>query len=222
MFGNFDPILLIYKVPVILLSLAFHEFSHAMISNALGDPTAKNRGRLTLNPIKHLDILGTLMLFVSNFGWAKPVPINPAHYRDRKKGTMLVSLAGPLSNVILALVFSIPMLYIRLKYGIRWLDSFDIVSILYNLSTLFYMINISLAIFNILPIPPLDGSKILSGLLPSKYYFRMLQYESYVGVGFLLLIFAFPQLLSKVLSPFYWVFDTAISFIVKPIINMLL
>lgn len=222
MFGNIDPVLLIYKVPVILLSLSFHEFSHAMVSYALGDPTAKNRGRLTLNPIKHLDILGTIMLFVSNFGWAKPVPINPVHYRDQKKGTMLVSLAGPLSNIILAIIFSVPMFYIRFKYGVRWLDSFDVISILYNLCTLFYIVNISLAVFNILPFPPLDGSKILSGFLPSKYYFRLLQYENYIAVGFLLIVFAFPEVLSKVMSPFFWVFDTAITFIVKPIMNMLL
>jgi Zn-dependent protease len=93
---RYPPIILIYLVPVILISITFHEVSHAYCSHRLGDPTAKNMGRLTLNPLKHLDILGTIMILVSGFGWAKPVPINPMYYKDKKKGTMLVGLAGPL------------------------------------------------------------------------------------------------------------------------------
>ena len=97
--------IIIYLLPVILVSITIHELAHGYISYKLGDPTAKNAGRLTLNPLKHLDILGTIMILISGFGWAKPVPINPIYYRDRKKGTMLVSLAGPLSIFFLHYFF---------------------------------------------------------------------------------------------------------------------
>lgn len=217
-----DPRIIIYLIPAVLLSLSFHEFSHAFVSYKLGDPTAKNQGRLTLNPLKHLDVLGTIMILVSRFGWAKPVPINPMYYKDRKKGTMLVSLAGPLSNIILAFVFSLPMIYIQTRYGIRRIGSFDNISILYNLSLMFYIININLAVFNILPVPPLDGSKILSGILPQRQYFKMVQYENYIAVIFLLLVFIFPGVLFRIMSPFVWIIETAVKSLAIPIVNALL
>jgi len=217
-----DPGNVIYLIPAILISLSFHEFSHAFVSYKLGDPTAKNMGRLTLNPFKHLDILGTIMLLVARFGWAKPVPINPMYYRDRRKGVMLVSLAGPLSNVLLALAFSVPMLYIQAKYGIRGARYFDATSIMYNLSVFFYVININLAVFNILPVPPLDGSKILSAVLPPSRYYKLLQYENYIAVVFLLIVFIFPGLLYKIMSPFIFVIELAVKAIAVPIVRALL
>jgi Zn-dependent protease len=214
-----DPRNVIYLIPVVLLSLSFHEFSHAYISYKLGDPTAKNLGRLTLNPLKHLDILGTIMILVSRFGWAKPVPINPVYYKDRRKGVMLVSLAGPLSNILLAFIFSFPMLYIYEMYGEPRIISLDITAIIYYFSLTFYTININLAVFNILPIPPLDGSKILAGLIPSGRYYRIMQYENYIAIIFLVLVFAFPRVLYTIMSPFIWVIETAIKSITIPIIS---
>lgn len=222
---------ILFLVPVILLSLSLHELSHAYISYRLGDPTAKNMGRLSLNPLKHLDILGTIMILVSSLqgfgiGWAKPVPINPMYYKDRRKGTMLVSVAGPLSNILLAFIFAFPLFYIRNKYsipsGMLLVPSFHWEVILYNLSLLFFSININLAVFNIIPVPPLDGSKILSGVLPTRQYFKLMQYENYIGLVFLLLIFVFPGILSTIMHPFTWAIETAINFIVNPIINMIL
>lgn len=206
---------------MLLVSFTIHELSHAYVSYRLGDPTPRNQGRLTLNPLKHLDILGTLMLLLYQFGWAKPVNTNPTYYRDRKKGVMLVSIAGPLSNVLLALLFAFPLIYIRQKYGDQGLLSFSPTAMLYNLSYFFYSININLAVFNILPVPPLDGSKILSGILPSRYYFKLMEYENYTGLIFLVVMFAFPSILTTILSPFQWVVVTAIKFIVNPIMNML-
>jgi Zn-dependent protease len=231
---RYPPIILIYLVPVILISITFHEVSHAYCSHRLGDPTAKNMGRLTLNPLKHLDILGTIMILVSGFGWAKPVPINPMYYKDKKKGTMLVGLAGPLSNIMLAFLFSFPMAYLGSKYGNARIDamfsvdqlyifnSFSPIPILFNLSRFFYIININLAVFNILPVPPLDGSRVLSGILPQRQYFKIMQYENYIAVIFLLLIFIFPGILYKVMFPFIWLLETSIRFIALPLLKILL
>lgn len=212
----------LYLAPVILLSLSFHEFSHAFVSYKLGDPTAKYQGRLTLNPLKHLDILGTIMMFVAKIGWAKPVPINPMYYKNRKKGTILVSIAGPLSNILLALIFCFPMVFLQAKYPINLLGYFHPLTIIYTICLLFFIVNINLAVFNIIPVPPLDGSKILSGILPSRYYFKLMEYENYIGILFLIIVLVFPNQLSYVMSLIARPIQLAIFNIVSPIINMLL
>jgi len=152
-----------------------------------------------------LDVLGTIMLLVSSFGWAKPVPINPMYYKNRRQGTMLVSFAGPVSNLILAVVFYIPKYYISQKYNVNinseFINSWDYRAIIFNLGSVFVIINIGLAAFNLLPFPPLDGSKILGGFLPPKYYYTMLSYENYISIAFLLIIFVAPGILSLIMSP---------------------
>lgn len=195
----------VYIILVILISLSFHEFSHAFISYRLGDPTAKYQGRLTLNPVRHLDPLGTIMMVASmiggaGIGWAKPVPINPMYYKNRKTGTMLVSVAGPLSNLLLSFVFIFPMLFINSRFDINALDSSDINIIIFTVSRMFVLTNISLAVFNLLPVPPLDGSKILSGILPTKQYYKFMQYENYIGIAFILFIFVFPGILRGIFN----------------------
>jgi len=215
--GNFL-INFIYAIPAILISLSFHEMAHAYASYRLGDPTAKRLGRLSMNPLKHLDPVGTLMLVVSvysgfGFGWAKPVPIDPSYYKNYKRGTAVVSLAGPLSNLLLAFVFSFPMALIAAKNGLTadiiynsrysiLYNSFSLEAILFNISRYFYLINIGLAVFNIIPIPPLDGSKILAVVLPSKAYFGLMRYERYIGLVLLALMAVKPGILSTVMWPF--------------------
>jgi Zn-dependent protease len=209
---------LLLSFPVIIISLTFHEFSHAYVSYRLGDPTAKNLGRLTLNPLKHLELFGTLMMLIARVGWAKPVPINPMYYRDRRKGTMLVSLAGPLSNILLALIFAFPMYYLEYKYYVPK----GISQVLYDLCYLFYILNLNLAVFNIIPVPPLDGSKIMAGVLPSRQYFKMLEYQNYFMIGFLILVFIFPGALSFILRPLINLVSIAIGTIVRPILGIFL
>lgn len=214
----------LYLIPVILISLSFHELSHAYISWRLGDPTAKNNNRLSLNPLAHLDILGTIMILVSGFGWAKPVPINPMYYRDRRKGVLLVSLAGPLSNILLAFVISFPMIYLESKYKIArgsFFSLLDYRALIYNFCFILFITNLNLAVFNIIPVPPLDGSKILSGILPSRQYFKLIQYENIIGVIFLLVVFAFPRVLNIIMDPFITALSMGIDFIVKPIMSIL-
>jgi Zn-dependent protease len=229
---------LIYLIPVVLISLSFHELSHAFVSYRLGDPTAKNLGRITLNPLRHLDPLGTLLLVIAYFsrlpiiGWAKPVPINPSYYRDYKKGTMLVSLAGPLSNILLAFIFSFPMAVIGVKNGVPLENLFNSSlsyigngyspeMMLFNLSSMFFIVNIGLAVFNIIPVPPLDGYKILSGVLPTKQYFKLMQYENYIGIIFMVIVFMAPGLLNNILWPFRKLISLAIFYIVNPFISVL-
>ena len=166
----------------VLMAITFHETAHGYVAYRLGDPTAKNQGRLTLNPIAHLDLIGALMMFVFGFGWAKPVPVNPFYLEgDRTKGMMLVSVAGPLTNLIIS--FAAYFIYVAGSgfAGIPFLSIF--------LSTT-VTLNIYLAVFNLIPIPPLDGSKILAGLLPKATAYKFLNtVEQYGFLILMLLIF---------------------------------
>ena len=225
---NHDITYYICLIPIVLLSLAFHEFSHAFVSNKLGDPTARNAGRLTLNPIRHLDPLGTLMIIVSSlqgfgFGWAKPVPISPRYYKNARSGTMLVSLAGPLSNLLLAFIFAFPFFYYREAWNPDILSNtaLNFLKSLIQLSTLGLFINLSLAVFNLIPVPPLDGSKILSGFLPSKYYFKMMQYENYIGLIFLAIILIRPGIISAILGPVVDFLISIFKIVIVPIVRLL-
>lgn len=158
---------LIFQLIIVLFSVVIHEVAHGTAANYLGDPTAKNEGRLTLNPLAHLDIWGSvlvpLFLVLANLpviGWAKPVPFNPYNLRDQKKGPAIIGAAGPLSNLAVAIMFGLT---------IRVFLFFGINSSMIDFFAIIVYINIFLAIFNLFPIPPLDGSKLLFALLPTKY-----------------------------------------------------
>jgi Zn-dependent protease len=177
----------IILAPPLLLALTFHEFAHGYAAFRLGDPTAQASGRLTMNPLKHLDLLGTIAFFIFHFGWAKPVPVNPAYFKDPRKDMLWVALAGPMSNLVLAIVSALMVKgVVLLEQSIP--DSVLGEAILVLLqSTLIasVWINLVLCIFNFLPIPPLDGSRILSGILPPALARSYLSIERY---GFVLLI----------------------------------
>lgn len=192
----------ILMIPVLLISLTFHEFSHGYIAYRLGDNTAKDAGRLSLNPLKHLDPVGTLMMFVARIGWAKPVPVNPAYFRNRKAGMVLTSLAGPLSNLVMAFVVAFP-LQITVLTGYKAIDAGNgVVYYLFQFLLLLFYVNVNLAIFNLFPIPPLDGSKILSAIFPADLYFRFMRYEQYIGLAFLVIIMFFRTGFGEVIGFF--------------------
>lgn len=178
-----------------------HEVAHGYVSYLLGDPTAKNAGRLTLNPLKHLDPLGTLTLLLTQMiGWAKPVPINPAYYRDYRKGILLVSLAGPMANYAVMILFALVLkVLIAISAGSGGASAEYILRPMISIAVAGVFINSLLGTFNLLPIPPLDGSKILACLLPGHLAARYMRLERY---GFIiLLLLAFSGGLSIILSP---------------------
>lgn len=178
---------IILLAPPILLALSFHEFSHGWVANKLGDPTAKLAGRLSMNPLVHLDPIGTLMIFLVRFGWARPVPVDPRYFSKPKRDMLLVSVAGPGANMILALLSG---LLLRLFHGgVFNFFPHNILQPLYLMVKFSLQINLALAIFNLLPIPPLDGSKILYGILPPQYdhIFNSLErYGGFVLMGLIL------------------------------------
>jgi len=171
---------IILAVPTILIASTVHEYAHGWVAYKLGDPTAKAAGRLTLNPLKHIDPIGALCMILFRFGWSKPVPINEYNFEKRELGTALTAIAGPVSNMFLALLAGLINLIFR-----PGLDT-----ILGGILVTFASINISLAVFNLLPIPPLDGHKIVRALLPKKirYYWEKLEKFSII----LILIFILP------------------------------
>ena len=198
---------LLLRLPVVLMAITIHEYAHGYAAYKMGDPTAKFQGRLSMNPLAHMDLLGALCMILFRFGWAKPVPINPNNFRNRKKGTVIVSLAGPLSNLFLALVGAV-VCGVLLRVG-TYVEGGMFMYALQLIFTQMLVINISFAVFNIIPVPPLDGSKILGAILPSKYYFRFMQYERY---GFIiLLVLIYTGILNGILG-----------FLINPILDSML
>lgn len=192
---------LIILAPPVLLALTFHEFAHGLMAYRLGDPTAKAAGRLTLNPLKHLDPLGTLAFFVIKIGWAKPVPVNPRYFRNPKKDMLWVALAGPLTNLALAVISALLTKLVWLLAALLpYSTMLKAILLPFNAMLVASVwINLVLCIFNFLPIPPLDGSKILMGMLPDQLAVSYQKIEKY---GFILiLILAFSGLLSRLILP---------------------
>lgn len=169
----------IYIVVAALFAIILHEIAHGLVSTWLGDPTPKRQGRLSLNPLKHLDPIGTLCLIFFHVGWAKPVVVNPDYYKNKKRGMALVALAGPLMNFLLA-IFSIIIMAIFVKVNAYS----NVLIIIYNFLLYFSVINLGLGLFNLIPIPPLDGSRILGAFLKDDTYGQYMKYERY---GFIII-----------------------------------
>ena len=160
-FSNIDPQIIVLLIPALVFSLSFHEFAHAWMAYRLGDSTAARMGRLTLNPMSHLDPIGSLALLLMGFGWAKPVPVDPRYLKNPRKDMVKVAAAGPISNIILAIIAA---LVLRLLF-----DSDFLSNSVKTFFIIFMQINITLAVFNLLPVPPLDGSQILSPFLEKQF-----------------------------------------------------
>ncbi len=192
---------IILLAPPILLALTLHEFAHGYVAYRLGDPTAKSLGRLTLNPISHLDPIGTIAFFLINIGWAKPVPVNGMYFRNPKKDMLWVALAGPVTNLCLAVASAIVAKILYLLYSglpdVFFVNAFFI-PVLAMLEASIW-INLVLCVFNFLPIPPLDGSRILMGVLPDE---MARSYASFERYGFIvILLLAFTGVLSSLILP---------------------
>ncbi len=210
-----DPVYLLILLPAVVLSLSFHEFAHAFTAVRLGDNTPRMTGRYTLNPLAHLDIIGFLCMLLTGFGWAKPVKVNPRNFKKYKKGMAITAIAGPLSNIMLSFV-CIFILSFMARFDILYLyagkASFAgdfTTSLLTVISSIIFQmayLNLYLAVFNLIPVPPLDGSRIVSYVLPGKisyYYDRYGQYFQY-GLFAILLVFMYTD----IFNPIAWLADT--------------
>lgn len=200
MLGNlFDPNRLITLVILFLTSIPIHEWAHAWAALQLGDDTAARQGRLTINPLAHLDPVGTVSLAIFGFGWGKPVPVNPYRLRgDMRRNHALVSVAGPLSNLVLAMLAAVP-------FRLGWLSLYGGASAITPQGILvqFISINLALMIFNLIPFPPLDGSRVLAWLLPREWAAKLEQLERFGGPGLMLGLYLLSRLgiLGLVMNP---------------------
>lgn len=193
-----NPVTLLLTLPALLWALSFHEFCHGFAAKMLGDPTAERRGRLSLNPFAHFDVVGTLMLLFVGFGWAKPVPINARYFKHQRLGLIIVSLAGCAGNILTAIL---TVLFLRFfgEYWYAWTGRAGLTFIVQMVN-----INMGLAAFNLIPIPPLDGSRVLEAFLPFKYMRYYYELERY---GMFIL--------------FFLLITGLINFLLDPIINLL-
>ena len=189
---DFNIMSLVAGIPGLIIAMVVHEYAHARVAVAMGDFTPRMMGRLTLNPVAHIDPIGLLMLFFVQFGWAKPVMINPRNFRDWKKGEVLVSLAGPGANLLTAFV-AVLFMAVCMKMGC---------SMSYGFRTVLYLIviyNINFAIFNMIPLPPLDGSKVLMAFLPGEWAFKLMSIERYSFL--ILIVLMMTPVLGSILIP---------------------
>lgn len=184
----------VVRIIIIFTILPIHEYAHAWAAKKLGDDTALYSGRLTLNPLAHIDPIGAILLFFTGFGWAKPVPVNPMRFKKSRKGMALTALAGPASNLIVAFIALIIYRFIQHTDVYKEAYILNVFSgsnkiLVFNMFYIFILINIRLAVFNLLPIPPLDGSKILSYFTSAKVDKFLYQYQQYIPIIFIALIF---------------------------------
>lgn len=210
---NWDLSSFLVTLLVLITSMPVHECAHAWMAHKLGDDTAYHMGRLDLNPLKHLDPVGSIMLLVTQrFGWAKPVPVNPRNFNRKvtmRGGMALTSLAGPVSNFILAFIVLLLYKIIVLVVVIAGIDVGNVFSVIRSILITMVSINVSLGVFNLLPIPPLDGYNIVSYFIPAKWEYKIAQYQQYIYYGLLALLF------------FTNIFNAPIGFLSDLIFNLL-
>lgn len=206
---------ILINVPVTLIALTGHELAHGWVSEKLGDPTPRQNGRMTVNPLAHLDLVGTLLMIFTGFGWAKPVMVNPMYYKNRKKGMALTAAAGPAANLIMAfaalLIFTVIQI-ICFKLG------FEMPRLVGSIVYVFIFRNLCFMVFNLIPIPPLDGAKVLGMFLPNRAYYTMLQYERYCML--LIMLLSVTGVFSNIIGTGVNVVFNGLLRIISPLINL--
>ena len=210
-----DILFMLLSLPVMLVALSTHESAHGYAAYKLGDPTARSLGRITLNPVKHFDLFGFLSMLVFHIGWAKPVPVNARYFKNPRRDFAIVGAAGPISNVILALIHLL-ILRLVLLFSTNALTNNTLpegvgLTVLAIAVYILYMgvaMNVILAIFNLVPVPPFDGSRIFYAFLPPKWYFGVMKYERYIMLGCIILFFAMRRMNFNPLGAFEdWVIN---------------
>ena len=189
MLNNANLFTYLVRAMVLVTAIPLHECAHAWVSDKLGDPTARNLGRLSLNPMAHLDIIGSVLMLFTGFGWAKPVPVMSRNFKNVKKGMVLSALAGPAANILLALLC---MLLYKLWCFVLYPMLAVQFSVAQAIATILYImciLNINLAVFNLIPVPPLDGSRLVTALLPARLYYKVMQYERYIILALFVILF---------------------------------
>lgn len=207
--GNLNYYLLkLLTLPIILISLTVHEISHGYMAYKLGDPTAKLTGRLSLNPLRHLDPIGALCMLFFGFGWARPVPIDVRYFKKPKRDMALTALAGPISNLLLGFITLFLFIVFENVFAPLEMSEFGtkVATVFLLFLYQFFRLNISLAVFNLIPLPPLDGSRIFLIFLPEKTYFSIMKYERYIALALLVLLYT-------------GLLDTYLQFVVNAIVN---
>ena len=199
-----DPRQILLSIPAVFLAIIFHELAHAIMADKLGDPTPRSYGRLTLNPLAHMDLFGLIAFFLIGFGWAKPVPVNPNYFKNPKRDNILVSISGPLSNLFIAFItILIEVILLKLFPGV-----YDTLPGLIPVFHTIAYLNIAFSILNLLPIPPLDGYHILRELINDKYRNMLKAYERYsIIVFFIALFLVFPTVFRSAQAVFFFLLD---------------